>query len=241
MTLPVCAQDQRPDTKKSHQPEETQAEKPAPEGDRARMHAERMGQFHKEGMTREDMVRPHQERAGAWRIGLGVDPLEDELRAHLDIPKDSGVMVKEVMPNGPADKAKIKENDIILKANDRPIASLEQLREVVGEAGKRNSSLRLLVIQGGKRGEVTIENDRPKPDQQPKREMSSPQPPKQFGLMMDPRMMVEMREQIGSLTNRIEKQQREIEELKKLIRERFKNEDRKEKSKAQKEEKAEEQ
>lgn len=241
MALPVFAQDQAPDTQGLHQPEAARPEAPAPKGDRAWMRAERMAQFYEKEVPREEMAKPHQERTDAWRIGIGVVPLEDVIRVHLQIPDDRGVMVKEVMPNGPADKARIKENDIILQANDQPIASLEQLREVVNDAGKKNASIRLLVIQGGKRGEVTIENDSPKRDQQPKKEMSSPQLPRQFGSMMDPMMMGELRGQISNLTDRLEKQQREIEELKKMVRERLRNEDRKEKFKAQKKEKLEEQ
>ena len=55
--------------------------------------------------------------------------------------------------------------------------------------------------------------------------------------MMEPRMMEEMRARMGSLTERVEKQQRELDELRKLVRERFRDEDRKEKSETQKEEK----
>jgi len=55
--------------------------------------------------------------------------------------------------------------------------------------------------------------------------------------MMAPRMMEEMRARMGSLTERVEKQQRELDELRKFVRERFRDEDRKEKSETQKEEK----
>gem|GEM_PF-4357394 len=50
-------------------------------------------------------------------------------------------------------------------------------------------------------------------------------------------MMEEMRARMGSLTERVEKQQRELDELRKFVRERFRDEDRKEKSETQKEEK----
>ena len=54
---------------------------------------------------------------------------------------------------------------------------------------------------------------------------------------MAPRMMEEMRARMGSLTERVEKQQRELDELRKFVRERFRDEDRKEKPDEQKEEK----
>ena len=237
MTVPALAQDQAPSAEKSNERRAIQPGDPAAQVERARVRAQRWGQVQEGSGPRMEPTRPKQEESSGWRIGVGVVPIEEELRVHLDIAKESGVVVREVMPDGPADQAGIKKSDIILKANDRPIASMEQLREVVAAAGASHSSLHLLVIHEGKRGEVTIANDLPKPDQRPSREMEAPPASPQRGLMMEPRMMEEMRARMGSLTERVEKQQRELDELRKLVRERFRDEDRKEKSETQKEEK----
>lgn len=237
MTVPALSQDQAPGAEKSNERRAVQPGGPAPQIERARARAQRWGQFQEGGGPRIEAAKPQKEESAGWRIGVVGVPVEDELRVHLDIPKEAGVVVKEVMPNGPADKAGIRKSDIILKANDKPIASMEQLHEAVAAAGASHSPLHLLVIQGGKRGEVTVENDMPKPDQRPTRQMQPPQESSPRGLMMAPRMMEEMRARMGSLTERVEKQQRELDELRKFVRERFRDEDRKEKSETQKEEK----
>ena len=175
-----------------------------------------------------------QEQAPAWRIGVGVAPIEKDLRMHLNIPEESGVMVKEVMPNGPAAKAKIKENDIILKANGKPVANMDQLREIVNAAGKNHAPIRLVVIQEGKHNEVTIVNDMPKPEQAPKRDVQAPQI---RGMMMEPKMIEELRGQVARLSQQVEKQQREMEEMKKIMRERFKDVERRENAEEKKDKK----
>ena len=52
-------------------------------------------------------------------IGILGGPVTDELRAQIDIPADQGVLVRQVVPDSPADKAGLKAFDILLKANDR--------------------------------------------------------------------------------------------------------------------------
>jgi membrane-associated protease RseP (regulator of RpoE activity) len=209
VAFPAFAQDK--------QPEAAKPPVPSPHGERGQLRIQRMMEMVQE--------KP-QEQAPAWRIGVGVAPIEKDLRMHLNIPEDSGVMVKEVMPNGPAAKAKIKENDIILRANGQPVANMDQLREIVNAAGKNHAPIRLMVIQEGKHCEVTIANDMPKPEQAPKREMQAPQ--NRGSVMVGPQMIEELRGQVARLSQQVEKQQREMEEMKKIMRERFKDVERRE-------------
>ena len=217
VAFPAFAQDK--------QPEAAKPPVPAPQVERGQLRIQRM----------MDMVQEKpQEQAPAWRIGVGVAPIEKDLRMHLNIPEESGVMVKEVMPNGPAAKAKIKENDIILKANGKPVANMDQLREIVNAAGKNHAPIRLVVIQEGKHNEVTIVNDMPKPEQAPKRDVQAPQI---RGMMMEPKMIEELRGQVARLSQQVEKQQREMEEMKKIMRERFKDAERRENAEEKKDKK----
>ncbi len=210
IALPAFAQDRKP--------EAATPPVPAPQVERGQIRIQRLMQMGQD--------KP-QEQAPAWRIGVGVAPIEKDLRMHLNIPENSGVMVKEVMPNGPAAKAKIKENDIIVKANGQPVANMDQLREIVNVAGKNHAPIRLVVIQEGKHNEVTIVNDMPKIEQEPRRDGQAPQ--MRGAMMMDPKMMEELRGHVARLSQQVEKQQREIEEMRKMMRERFQNEERKEK------------
>jgi membrane-associated protease RseP (regulator of RpoE activity) len=124
-----------------------------------------------ERMMRESRDRLEQEpnRASSdfstepWRIGLTVEPIDAALRNHLDIPENTGAMVTRCIENGPAARAGIKQNDIILSANGRPIASIEPLRESVEASAKAGKDLSLGVVTKGVRRTVVIKPDRPKP------------------------------------------------------------------------------
>jgi Do/DeqQ family serine protease len=58
-------------------------------------------------------------------IGIIVQDLDKNLAAYLKVPDKKGVMVKAVDPQSPADKAGLKEGDIILSIDKKKIASVE--------------------------------------------------------------------------------------------------------------------
>ncbi len=74
----------------------------------------------------------------------------------------------------------------------------------------------------------------PKPEQAPKRDVQAPQI---RGMMMEPKMIEELRGQVARLSQQVEKQQREMEEMKKIMRERFKDVERRENAEEKKDKK----
>ncbi|MBK1828743.1 S1C family serine protease [Haloferula rosea] len=166
--------------------------------------------------TREetrDAVRPQ------WRIGLGAGAVEPVLRKHLDLPKEGGLQVTEVMPGSPAAKAGIKPGDILLGAGDRKtVSSLDELKEAVQASGRAGQPLSLRLIQAGKRKEVKVTPDGPPAMREQARERQMGHP----GAAGDaaPRIMMEMNRrfermeaQLRQMRQQIERQQRVIEEL----------------------------
>lgn len=113
-----------------------------------------------ERMERENRVRaPHEAATETpWRIGVMVKPIDDSLRSHLDIPSNTGLLVTKCENDGPASKVGIMENDIILLAADRPVGSLEDLREAVEKSGE---SLSLTTLRKGQRRQVVIRKEMP--------------------------------------------------------------------------------
>ena len=145
-----------------------------------------------------------------WRIGVAVEPINATLRAHLGLPEDAGVTVTAIMEKGPAANAGLAKNDIIVSANGRNVANLEQLRGIVAATSKDAHGLRLQVIHQGKRGDLFIKHEMPKPDSATGQAGPRPMP------MADPQMNP-MAQQNMQMERRLMKLQGEVESLRKQV------------------------
>ena len=101
-------------------------------------------------LIRSGEVRP------LW-LGLDIQEMSPELRAHFALPKDKkGVLVSDVVKEGPAGKAGLKRGDIILKVEGNPVPSPDEYRYVLAEytPGDR---LKLDVFRQGTVSTVNVE------------------------------------------------------------------------------------
>ena len=80
-------------------------------------------------------------RVERGRIGIAVEDLEEP-------GTTQGARIKEVSPGSPAERAGLRRGDIILKANDLPIRSATQMRNLIG------------LTPVGRQVRLTIERDR---------------------------------------------------------------------------------
>ncbi len=62
-------------------------------------------------------------------LGVASGPLPEVLAAHLKLGAGNGVLVRNVVPDGPAAAAGIAEHDVILDIAGEPVGSPEELRE----------------------------------------------------------------------------------------------------------------
>ena len=64
-------------------------------------------------------------------LGIMFQPVTPELMKMLKLENDSGAVVKEAIKDGPAEKAGIKREDVILSFNGVAVASLDELPKLV--------------------------------------------------------------------------------------------------------------
>lgn len=88
-------------------------------------------------------------------IGVRVGPLYYQERMDRDLPADRGVEVQQVTPNGPAEKAGIQSDDIIVTVNGKPITSAGRLQKVV-ERSESDTKLDLEIIRDQSRQTLTV-------------------------------------------------------------------------------------
>lgn len=89
---------------------------------------------------------------GAYWIGVMGAPVDPLLQKHLKI--DAGVVIQHVVPDSPADKAGIKEDDILLKFGDKKVGDVMQLAKVIADTKDKES--KVLLVHEGKEKTVTV-------------------------------------------------------------------------------------
>ena len=88
-------------------------------------------------------------RAETAYLGVVTAPIPELLASHLRIKTDEGVIVKSVMPDGPAAKSGVAIHDVITGIGGKPVGSHEDLsREVT--AHKPGEAIHLDLIHEGK-------------------------------------------------------------------------------------------
>jgi len=84
---------------------------------------------------------PVDQASAKLRLGLSLRPLDASERRESGIP--GGLLIQDA--GGAAANAGVQPGDVLLSVNGRPVNSIEQVRDVVGKAGK---SVALLIQRG---------------------------------------------------------------------------------------------
>ena len=111
------------------------------------------------------------EKADVAYLGVVSAAVPEMLVEHLKLKAGEGVIVKAVMPAGPAAKAGLAVHDVITRVGDDPVGSSEELTARIA-ARKPGETIRLDVIHQGKAAglDVTLGN---RPEQLPAPELGA--------------------------------------------------------------------
>jgi serine protease Do len=96
------------------------------------------------------------------RLGIDAEDLNGQLGTFFGAPDGEGVLVREVNPGSPAEKAGVKAGDVITKINDERIRSIGDLHSKL--AAKRDDKpLKLSVLRNRSEINLTVELPAPAP------------------------------------------------------------------------------
>jgi ElaB/YqjD/DUF883 family membrane-anchored ribosome-binding protein len=99
-------------------------------------------------------------RAGSTpKLMIGITMSEPEARLLKHLGAEDGIIIDSVRPNTPADKAGLKEEDVIVAIDDTKPVNQEKLREIT-QGKKPGDQLKLHVIRDGKPVDLTLTLDK---------------------------------------------------------------------------------
>jgi len=102
-------------------------------------------------------IRPSQ-----YWLGLECYPVDDALRAHLDLPEGQGLLVAQTAPDSPAAEAGLRRYDVLVHADEKPLKSIQDLIDAVDAA--KDNAMTLSLLRGGKPMTVEVTpTKRPEP------------------------------------------------------------------------------
>lgn len=95
-----------------------------------------------------DALIKHGKVTRGW-LGAAIQPLNDGLAESFGFQGKRGILIGSVLPKGPAEKAGLREGDIVTELNGRPVETVSQLRNGIA-ALPPHSKADLLVYRNGK-------------------------------------------------------------------------------------------
>ena len=70
--------------------------------------------------------------SGSW-LGVGVTEVSPEKMNALKLAEERGALLGKIVPDSPASKAGLKENDVVLEINSQRVEGTEQFRRMIRE------------------------------------------------------------------------------------------------------------
>ena len=112
---------------------------------KARVVVKKVDKEGKKGLKQGVMqVRVSAVKLSEYWVGMECYPVPELLRAHVKLPEGRGLVVENVVPEGPAAKAGVLKHDILLAVGDKPLGKAMDLIKAVEEAKGKTLSLEIL-------------------------------------------------------------------------------------------------
>jgi serine protease Do len=89
--------------------------------------------------------------AGHGKLGIQVQDLDSQTARQLGVNEDRGVVVVGVQPGSPADRASIRQGDVIVEVNRKAVKSANDLKSEIAKVPDGNSVLLLVKNEQGSR------------------------------------------------------------------------------------------
>ena len=95
------------------------------------------------------------QRPSRGYLGVGLQPLDENIAASLGLPKEQGEIVRSIQPGEPAARAGIQQGDVILKVGGQPVTPDQTVSYLIANTAV-GSRVPVEIIRDGRRQSVTV-------------------------------------------------------------------------------------
>ena len=105
------------------------------------------------GLAMGEQMAPHgkPQTARLDKLGIQVQTFTPEIAKQLGIRADSGALISDVRPGSPAALAGLEIGMVILRAQGKPVANVDDLQKILGGSGADKDALLHIQTSQGKR------------------------------------------------------------------------------------------
>jgi serine protease Do len=89
-------------------------------------------------------------------LGIAIQEVDNDLSKQFDVPVGKGAVVTQVMPDSPAEAAKLEAGDLVLKFNGKDVRGSRDLQSIV-ERLKAGNTYPMQIIRDGKTQTVDVQ------------------------------------------------------------------------------------
>ena len=92
------------------------------------------------------------------QIGVGIQAITSDIAAGMGLPNLNGVLVNSVRPGSPAERAGIKQGDVILSVNGTPVSDTNVLRNLVSSTAP-GTDINLQILRNGHQQSLRVHSE----------------------------------------------------------------------------------
>lgn len=98
-------------------------------------------------------------------MGIGIQPVDENIGAALGLPKDRGELISRIEPGEAAAKAGLRQGDVVVKVNGQDVTPEQTLSYLVANT-KPGTRIPVEIMRDGKRQTVTVTVGKRPPEEQ---------------------------------------------------------------------------
>ncbi len=88
-------------------------------------------------------------------VGIGMQEISAEMAVFFNLENNKGVLITSITEDGPADKAGLKKDDVVIRIDDKKVEDPQDLKNIIGFTTPE-TEVEFIIIRNGKEKKVTV-------------------------------------------------------------------------------------